>query len=151
MKTMRTILLSAIVAAALPLAALAQMDPAGGPPPEMRAQMMQMHEQAKTQAYNDLSPAHRAQVQTIVDKVNAGSLAPNDATAQIDALLTPAETTAVLATAKSMHDKMRQMMMQSGGMQGPPPGGPMHEHRTADAGRFFLMLSRPMPPPPNGQ
>ena len=144
--------LAALVASALPLSALAQAGPPpGGPPPEMRAQMQQMHEAARTAAFGALTPAHRAQVQSIVDGVNNGTTTDLRAAAQqIDAILTPQESTAVLdALAKSreqMRDQMRAQWQQAHPDASPRPerehenGGPNGEtRRKPDAGFSLLM------------
>ena len=129
--------------ALLPLAAAAA-DPApgpgGGPPPEMRAQFEKNRAAAKTAAFAALGADHRAQVQAIVDRVNAGTLTdPVDATKQIDAILTPDETKAVLAE----RDKLAATMHPDH-MGAPPPGGPppgMHGPANVDAGHFLLRVS----------
>jgi hypothetical protein len=113
------------LAATIPLAAAAE--PAAGPgagagTPEMRAQSERARTEARTAAFADLSADHRAQVQAIVDKLNAGTLTnPIDAAKQIDAILTPEETKAVLAERAKLGVPMRR-----GGPDGagPPPGGP---------------------------
>src|ERR1700730_6318310 len=81
------------LAAAIPLAVAAE--PATGPgagagAPETRAQIERARTEARTAVFADLSADHRAQVQGIVDKLNAGTLTnPVDAAKQIDAILTP--------------------------------------------------------------
>jgi len=144
--------LAALVASALPLSALAQAGPPqGGPPPAMRAQMQQMHDAARTAAFNDLTPAHRAQVQSIVDGVNNGSTTDLRAAAQqIDAILTPQESSAVLGEMQKMRDQMRAQWQQANPNASPRPererapgpdnGGPAGAHRGPDAGRMLLML-----------
>jgi hypothetical protein len=93
------------------------------PSPALRAAMEKAHADAKADALAALTPAHAASVQSILAQVTAGTLDRRAAAGQIDALLTPAESSAV------------------GGPPPPPPpfGGP------PSAGRLFLMLS--MPPP----
>lgn len=116
--------------------------PPQGPPPEMRAQMEQLRTQYKTAVLNDLSADHRAKVQAILAQVQSGSLDPRDASGQIDGILSPAETQAVLGEAQKLHDAMRKAMAQAQaqhhrGMAGHKP----------DAGRFLMMLSMPPHPP----
>ncbi|MDB5039600.1 MAG: hypothetical protein JWN27_326 [Candidatus Eremiobacteraeota bacterium] len=113
------------LAAAIPLAVAAE--PATGPgagagAPETRAQIERARTEARTAVFADLSADHRAQVQAIVDKLNAGTLTnPVDAAKQIDAILTPDETKAVLAERAKAAAGMHR-----GGPDGagPPPGGP---------------------------
>lgn len=148
---------AAIALAALisPLGALAQDLPPGAPdgppqippPPQMRAQLEQARTQAKAASLSDLSADHRAKVQAIIAKVQNGSLDPRDASTQIDALLTPAESQAVLAQAQKMHDAMKKAIANA-----PPPH---RMNRKPDAGRFLIMVSLPprppAPPAPPGQ
>ncbi|MBV9440719.1 MAG: hypothetical protein JOZ24_12065 [Candidatus Eremiobacteraeota bacterium] len=113
-----------------PAAALAQPNPAppvnGGPSADARAAMMKARDDARVAAYAALSADHRTKVQAIIDQVNAGKLTdPRGAAQQIDAILTPDESKAVLA----QHDKLRAAMEQAhaamgGPNGGPPPGGP---------------------------
>jgi hypothetical protein len=162
---MHTALLAAALVA-LPAAALAQGAPGpdAGPPADVRAQMDQARADARTAAFAKLSPAHRAGVQAVIDRVNAGKLTDlADAAAQIDANLTPDESAAVLAQRQTLMAAMHHGAPNGGGpppgMQppgeggappgesGPPPGagppgdGQGHGTHAADAGRFLLMLS----------
>jgi hypothetical protein len=156
--------LALVVATGLPLAACAQQSNAAenGPSPEIRAQMQAARDSAKTSAFNALSAADRAKVQAVVDQVNNGQLTDLRAAAQqIDAALTPAETTAVLAQRDKLMQTMRANMPRRdgamGGPNGPPPnaapngapnGGPNnadHPRRgfgggMKDAGGFLLSL-----------
>jgi len=112
---------------AVPFAALGQPGPGAGPGPgpmatpsaEMRAKIDALGAQAKTEGYAALSPEHRAHVQAIVAKVTSGALDPRSAEQQIDALLSPDETKAVLGIAAALHARLEAVL---GG--GPPPGGP---------------------------
>jgi hypothetical protein len=148
---------------ALPLGAAAQSaapaDAGGGPPPAMQQQMEKAHAEAKASAYAALSPDHRAKVQAIVDKAVAGTLPPRDASAQIDALLTPDEQKAVLASVQHARDQMHAAMVASGapmpghdagppgaapGAGAPPAGGPPAGdgmRHAPSAGRALLMVS----------
>jgi hypothetical protein len=147
-------LLALALAATMPLSACAQSAQAqsqDGPPPEVRAQMQQARDGAKTAALNDLSADHRAKVQSVIDGVNNGTQTDLRAAAtQIDGILSPGESKAVLAE----RDKMMQTMranMPNGGPNGAGPGGtgrgpdgqrnPNGMHRANDAGRFLLQLS----------
>ncbi len=133
------IVIAATLAAMLsPLAVLAQ----GAPPPEMRAQMEQLRTQYKTAVLNGLSADHRAKVQAILAQVQSGSLDPRDASGQIDAILSPAETQAVLGEAQKLHEAMQKAMEQAQAQHHRGMGG----HKP-DAGRFLMMLSMPPRPP----
>ncbi len=145
--------LAAVLAAGLPLSVLAQAGgPPNGPPPEVRAQMQAAHDAAKTAAFNDLSPATRAKVQTIVDQINGGQLTDlRSAAQQVDAALTPAESKAVLGERDKMMATMRaNMPPRPDGAPGGPgamAGGPNADHPRGpgaggnDAGRFLLQVS----------
>lgn len=145
MKSLRNLLLAgAFTVLASPLAALAQAAPPPpdgppGPPPEMRAQFEQARNQARTAAMNDLSADHRTKVQAILAQVQAGSLDPRDAATQIDGVLSPSESQAVLGEMKKMHDAMHKAMQN--------PGPPRHMNRKPDAGRALMMLNRSFQPP----
>ena len=147
--------LALVLATGLPLAACAQQGNAAdnGPSPEVRAQMQQARDNAKTAALADLSAANRAKVQSIIDQINNGQQTDLKAAAQqIDSALTPAETKAVLAERDKMMQTMRANMPPrpdgagpagGPGMNGPGPNGagPNHAGRGGnDAGRFLLSL-----------
>jgi hypothetical protein len=156
-------MLALVLAAGIPLSACAQQSNAaenGGPSPEIRAQMQQARDTAKTASLNDLSPATRAKVQSIIDDVNSGKQTDLRAAAQqIDAALSPAESKAVLGERDKMTQTMRANMPprpdgagpQGGpgngpGPSGAPPNGAMHGGgmwggaAANDAGRFLLSL-----------
>jgi uncharacterized lipoprotein YajG len=128
--------LALLVATGLPLAACAQQsgDAAeSGPPPAV----LQARAAAKTAAFNDLSGSDRAKVQAIIDQVNNGQLTDLRAAAsQIDAILSPAETTAVLAERTKLQQTIRANMPQRA------EGGPGNGGRRGGnhAGRFLLQL-----------
>jgi hypothetical protein len=109
--------------------------------------MQQARDTAKTAAFNDLSADHRTKVQSIVDQFNKGSLSRDDAANQIDAVLSPDETKAVLTENQKFRDSMHQMFanngggMGAGGMQGHQPMQGQRNDRKPDAGRFLLMVS----------
>jgi len=146
--------LALVVATGLPLAACAQQSNAAenGPSPEVRAQMQQARDNARTAAFNDLSAADRAKVQAIINQVNNGQLTDLRAAAQqIDAAITPAEAQAVLAERAKMTAAFRanrpQGMSPNGGPGAGPNGAPgaNGEHRgfggrSQTAGRFLLQL-----------
>jgi hypothetical protein len=153
--------LALIVATGMPLAACAQQSNAAenGPSPEVRAQMQQARDNARTAAFNDLTPADRAKVQAIINQVNNGQVTDLRAAAQqIDAAITPAEAQAVLAERTKMMQTFRANHPQGGPNGGPgaaPNGGPgagpngapgaNGEHRgfggrAQTAGRFLLQL-----------
>ena len=148
----------ALAASLIPLVACTAQSNAqegGGPSPEMQAKMDAVRGDAKTAAFADLSEAHRTQVQAIVDQFDAdgSTLTLAAATQQIDALLTPQETTALLAQNQKMRDAMRAAFESSGAAGGPGGpggqrgpgggrgfGGPGGARRTPDAGRFLLQV-----------
>ena len=148
--------IAAALAVAIPFTVLAQptpapgAPPAGGPPPAAWSEMQKARDDTRAAAFDDLTPEHRAQVQSIVDRVNAGTLTDlGDASRQIDAVLTPDESKAVLAERAKMRDAMRAQMAQNGG----PPGGGRWSGRNGrmrsgragarsnDAGAFLLDLA----------
>ena len=145
--------LAAVLAAGLPLSVLAQAGgPPNGPPPEIRAQMQGARDAAKTAAFNDLSAANRAKVQSVIDQINAGQLTDLRAAAQqIDAALTPAEAKAVLAERDKMMQSIRANMPPRPDGPGPNGPGPMagpngasadgpHRGGANDAGKFLISL-----------
>lgn len=156
-----------MAAALVPFAAvptMAQTPPDSyGPPPAVRAQLEQIRATYKTNAFNALSQAHRTQVDAILSQVNAGTLDRRTAAQQIDQLLSPNESQAILTQGKSMREAMRKVFEanapQDGAQQpmGPPPGaqgqpgpnGEQHVRRAPDAGRMLIMLgtNRRMRPP----
>ncbi len=142
--------LALVVATGLPLAACAQQSNAaetGGPSPEIRAQMQAARDNAKTAAFNDLSSADRARVQSIIDQVNNGQLTDiRGAVQQIDAALSPSESRAVLAERAKMMETIHANMPQNGpagngpGANGAPHNGAHGMRGGNDAGRFLLQL-----------
>jgi hypothetical protein len=151
--------LAVALLAAMPLGASAQVNAqaGGAPPPELRAKIDQARGEAKTAAFNGLSPDHRAKVQAIVDQINAGKLTDlRAAVQQIDGILTPDEAKAVLGERDKMMAAIHGAMPQNQGAPGagPGPGGPgaatggehqgppggMMRNRN-DAGRVLLQLS----------
>jgi hypothetical protein len=140
MKRIRNIaFIAALTALLAPVGTFAQSMPQ--PPPDVRAKIEAMRAQYKTAAFNDLSADHRAKVQALIDQVQSGSLDPRDASTQIDAVLSPAETQAVLAEAQKMRDAMHQAFSPPGGSTDQPPHRDGMMNRKPDAGRFLLMLS----------
>jgi hypothetical protein len=144
----------ALAASLVPLVACTGQSNAqegGGASPEMRAKMDAVRTDAKTATFAALSDVHRTAVQAIVDQFDAdgSTLTLSAATQQIDALLSPQETTAVLAQNQKMRDAMRAAFASSGGGpgggQGGPGGGrgfggPGGGRRAPDAGRFILQV-----------
>jgi hypothetical protein len=165
--------LALALATGLPLAACAQQSNAAenGPPPEVRAQMQAARDATKAAAFNDLTPANRAKVQSIIDQINNGQLTDLRAAAQqIDAALSPAESKAVLGERDKMMQTMRANMPRRpdgagspgpgtspgpgmggpggpgmGGPGGPGMGGPGGRRGGMmggnDAGRFLIQLA----------
>ena len=101
---------------------------------------------AKTAALNDLSADHRKRVQAVVDQVNNGTTTDLAAAAgQIDAILSSAESKAVLGERDKMIQTFRANAPDGsqGGPRpgGPPSGGPQGGLRNQSAGRFLLRVS----------
>jgi len=145
----RKICILALAASLAPLVACAQSDPqdGGGPSGDARAKMDAARSDAKTAAFAALTDAHRTQVQAIVDKFDAdgSTLTLTDAATQIDAVLTPQESAAVLAQRQKLRDAMRAAFAGSGaGGRGFGGGGGRGGGRggrgAADAGRFVLQV-----------
>jgi hypothetical protein len=101
-----------VLATCIPIAAFAQTAaPTASPDPiamckELRSKAEAAQSDARNAALRALSSAHRTQVLSIIDRVNAGKLDPHTAARQIDDLLTVDEIKAVLAE----QDKLRQTM-----------------------------------------
>lgn len=146
---MRNILFAlTLLLCAAPVAAAAQGFP--GMTPEQQAQLQTLRDTAKTTSFNALSADHRTKVQAIVTTFNAGSVSMADAVTQIDAVLTPSESAAVIAAGQTMRDGMRKMRDEANGgspppgQQGPPPGTGQRQGRPPDAGRILLQLAASM-------
>jgi hypothetical protein len=139
MKPVQLILMAgALLALGAPLSAAAQMYPGGGSmPPEVQ----QARDNAKTAAFNDLSPDHRSKVQAIIAQFNNGSIQRDDAVKQIDAVLTPDETKAVLGEQQKLRDAMRQAFANANGGNGGFGGRRRGGNQQPDAGSFLLRLS----------
>jgi hypothetical protein len=138
---MRYLLLAfAFAAALIPAAAAAQATPGPGGPPPDRAKFEQYRAVARANALKALSPDHQAKVQAVVTALVGGSIKMRDATAQIDAILSPDESKALLAQAQ----QMRNAMSAANGGSNPPPGGAMGQGppggAQTNAGRFLLRL-----------
>jgi hypothetical protein len=134
----------ALAASILPLSACAQSSAQdAGPSGDVRAKMDAVRSDAKASALAAVSDAHRTKVQSIVDAFDAdgSTLTVADASAQIDAVLTPEESSAVLAEQQKMRDAMRAALA------GAPDGAGHHGgfgggggRRAPDAGRFLLQV-----------
>jgi len=143
---MRTFLFAITLALfAAPVAAAAQGFP--GMTPELQAHMQTLRDTAKTNSFNALSADHRTKVQAIVTQFDTGSLAMADAVTQIDAVLTPTESAAVIAQGQAFRDARRKAFTDANGGSPPPsregrrPGaGGQGQRRTPDAGRILLQL-----------
>lgn len=139
-------MLALVLATGLSLAACTQQSNAAengnGPSPAMRAQMQQARDNAKTAALNDLSPADRTKVQAIIDQVNNGQLSDlKGAVTQIDAVLSPDESKAVLGERDKMIAAIKANM--PAGQNGAAPNGGQHNgfgRGGNDAGRFLLQV-----------
>jgi hypothetical protein len=134
----------AFAAAVIPLSASAQTSPPdNGASSDWRAKMQSVRAGAKADAFGALSGDHKAKVQAIVDAFDAdgSTVAIGDATKQIDAVLTPEESAAVLAAQQKMRDQMRAAMAANGDTGEHHGGGGFGGRRHApDAGRFLLQV-----------
>jgi len=131
-----------------PVAASAQPGPGPGMTPELRAKFEQVRADAKANTLKALSADHQTKIQAIVDGFNAGTTAPPDAVAQIDAVLTSDESKAVLDQEQKMRDAQVALRPPSAdAAAGAPAGAPGADRprgdgmgRKADAGRYLLTL-----------
>jgi hypothetical protein len=116
---------------------------------QMHDQAERIHRAERTQVLAALTPAHRALLASIVGNM---AIAANPdhkaAAARLDAALSPAEKSAVLAAHKTamtqMHDAMQAMMAQMPQPQGSPRPHPTWQHRehhTASAGELVLTIT----------
>jgi hypothetical protein len=126
----------ALAASLVSLAACSHPAQASGTSPEARAKLTQARSEAKANTLAALSADHQSKLNAIVASFNTGSLAAPDAAKRIDAVLSPGETSAVLAQQQKMRDAMRAAR-PSGGNR---PNGFSGRHRTPDAGRFLLQI-----------
>jgi len=134
---MNNVLLGLALAASLvPLAACSHPDQTNGPSPEMQARLTHVRAQAKTDALGALSPEHQSKIDAIVASFNTGSFAARDAAKHIDAVLSPGETSALLAQQQKMRDALRAARPAGGS----PPSAFGGRRRAPDAGRFLLQL-----------
>lgn len=136
-----------------PVTASAQPGPGpGGMPPELRAKFEQVRADAKANSLKALGADHQTKIQAIVDGFNAGTTALPDAVTQIDAVLTPDESKALLDQEQKMRDNLTALRppnadAPAGAPGGPPGGGPGGDRPRgggmapkADAGRYLLQL-----------
>lgn len=137
------------LATCIPIAAFAQTAaPTASPDPiamckELRSKAEAAQSDARNAALHALSPAHRAQAQSIIDRVNAGKLDPRTAAGQIDDLLTVHETKAVLAEQDRLHQKMRSLLESRPGVRSEGPG-----LQTQTMGIVVGPGAGPLPPDP---
>jgi hypothetical protein len=121
------------------------------PSPAALSPMQQARSDAKTASWNAISADHQTKIQAIVDGFNNGTLDIPTASAQIDAVLTPDETTAVQTQAQKLRDAMRAAYSANGASAGGPPaggrfgggrrGGNRMGTQKPDVGRFLLGLN----------
>ncbi|MBV9103329.1 MAG: hypothetical protein JO060_07035 [Candidatus Eremiobacteraeota bacterium] len=150
--TIRTLLL---VAALLPLAACgqnaqnaqtsqgteSQLAAQASFSPAMRAQMQRIRLDTKNATLKALTPEHRRAVSAAANDFNTGAASVPEAANKIDAILTPAETSAVMAQQRKMRSEMRTAFANSGEASGTRRfGGSRRARRTPDAGRFLVQL-----------
>jgi hypothetical protein len=139
---MRYIVLAMTLVTALALPACSKSDSSSdsGPAGDFRAQMQQAREDARTASMQALSSADKTKVDTVIAAFNGGSLTMDQAATQIDGILTPAESQAVLGEQKKMRETIRQAAQANGmGTFGRRPNGA--GHRPPDAGRFLVMVA----------
>jgi hypothetical protein len=138
-----TLLALAFAAVLTPVAVSAQPipppgGPNGGPPPEVRAKLEQIRADAKANALKAISADHQTKIQAIITSFEAGSVTPKDAVQQIDGVLSPDETKALL----DQEGKMREAQLAArppSDSASPAPQSP-ERPRQASAGRFLLTL-----------
>lgn len=139
---MRNIFLVLLFAAcALPVAAPAQFMP--NLTPDQQAQVMKLRADTKTASFKALSADHLTKVQAVITQFNSGSVTMADATTQIDAILSPDESKAIIAQSQQMRDAARKIFESANGGSpppGPPGGGQGPPRRAPDAGRILLQL-----------
>jgi hypothetical protein len=124
---------------------LAQSPPPGGMQPmmmqQMRAHMLQMHQQLRTEVLGALTPAHKALLASIAGELATATTPDFHAAAdRLDAALSPAEKQAIVSAAQSMRANM-QSLMQSTHV----PNMPMQQmsHGRMTAGAIVLMAVMP--------
>ena len=137
-----TLFALALGLALAPVMASAQPGPGpGGPSPELQAKFDQLRADARTNSLKALSADHQTKIQPIIAGFNAGTVTPTDAIAQIDAILTPDESKAILDQNQKMRDARKALR--------PANAGPSPERANADkpkvdaapdAGRTLLSL-----------
>jgi hypothetical protein len=139
---MRYIVLAMTLVTALALPACSKSDSSSdsGPAGDLRAHMQQAREDARTSCMQALSSTEKTKVDTIIAAFNGGSLSMDQAATQIDGILTPAESQAVLAEQEKMRETIRQAAQANGmgTLQGRRNGS---GHRPPDAGRFLVMIA----------
>jgi hypothetical protein len=137
-----TLLALALAAVLTPVAVSAQPipppgGPNGGPPPEVRAKLEQIRADAKANALKAISTDHQTKVQAIVTSFEAGSVTPKDAIQQIDGVLSPDETKALLDQESKMQEAQLAARPPSDASPAPLPPARL---RQVSAGRFLLTL-----------
>jgi hypothetical protein len=125
----------ALAASLLGLGACSHPDQTAGAIADNQAGFAQARAAAKTSTLQAISADHQTKINAVVASFNSGSLASPDAAKAIDAILSPTETSAVLAQQVKMRSSFR-----SGHTQGGSPSGFSGRHRAPDAGRFLLQL-----------
>ena len=165
----RTAFIAAVLLAAfIPAGAFAQGACGAKPielPPiskDVRAKLEAAHAAARDAAFRTLTPEHRTRAQAIIDGITADRTAdPRAAAKQIDTLLTPDESKAVLAEGQRLLEKL-QSLWPPPGQGGPPvllrvggegskplPGGGFAAFACEPtAGMTLLFLSVTPPPAP---
>jgi hypothetical protein len=154
---MKRILLALALMLAVPAIAGAQQAP-GSPDPTMRQQMhadmqqmMKLHQQFRAQVLGALTPAHKQLYASVVGGLAiAASPDPRAAAKQLDAALSPGETTAILnankqfmASMKSLHAQMmaNHPWPKPSGSPWPKRSHGPHTRPAPDAGRILLGMA----------
>ena len=164
MKTLiATLSLAALVG---PVAALADTTSTQGPPnaaqmqsrmaefQQIHQRMEQIHTQARQEVLSSISPAHKTQIANLLGQLAISEKPDIDATArQINALLTPAESQAVVRIHNNARSQMSALMEQvhSQMQRQAPAGAPQHQFKTMpyssnhpqDAGHLVMFMLIP--------
>lgn len=120
---------------------------------QMHQRMEQLHTQARLETLNSISPAHKTQIGNLLGQLAISEKPDIDATArQINALLTPAESQAVVRIHTQLRTQGMALMeqMHSQMQHQAPPGAPQHQFKTMpngnrpqDAGHLVMFLLIP--------
>jgi hypothetical protein len=114
--------------------------------PAVADEFQQARETARSAVLSNLSPDHRARVEAILDRFRRGLVSTPAAAHDIDEVLSPEETRAVMNQERRFRDAMRQTYFNlNPGSNAPPPDPFSDQSEAEDAGRFVLMVTA-LPP-----